>query len=147
MNKQLESTEFETQEIMQYAIIMINKMGYVKSNNKLGQSVNSSTKNRVCDLLNNFDFYQARLKHMNNVLITKDEIFSLSNQNLAEKVLQYFANKEINSDAPYVDTDKKLKELALNMYNEKDEIGMICYMYELYCRIKHIGKYEVKMIA
>lgn len=143
----MEDKEYETQEIMQYAITVINKMGYVKSNNRLGQSVSNSTKHRISDLLVDFDFYQSKLERVNKVVITKDEIYSSDNQELAEKILLYFSNREIKIDSPYVETDRKLKELALNMYNRKEDIGMICYMYELYCRIKRIGLYEEKSVA
>jgi hypothetical protein len=118
--------EVSTQEVMQYAIVLIDKLGFQST------KIYDSTKNKIVACIDNFEAFQSRIKAEHRVDIEMFDFYSNDVQDRAEEVLQYFCNVEPKKMGSQEETFKTIKEVSMNYYSTTKEFGTICYMYYMF---------------
>ena len=120
--------EYETQEVMQYAITLIKKIGFVPSKQE------NNTKTWLFKLVDDFDRAQTAIQRKYGVEIDLQEVYSEETVEEAENVLQYFSNIDTRRLTDTKDMFKIIKEVSLNYFSTAKEFGTICFMYHTYKR-------------
>lgn len=122
--------EYQTQEVMQYAIVLIDKLGFVPSKQE------DNTKTLLFRLLEDFDRTQEDLYRKYDIDIDTLNIYSDEVEEKADEVLQYFSNIDLSRLGNAREMFKNIKEVSLNYFSTAREFGTICFMYHTYSKRK-----------
>lgn len=132
--------EFHTQEVMQFAMVLIDKLGFTPSKQE------DSTKTLLFKLLEDFETTQEEIYRKYDIDIDTLDIYSEEVEEKADEVLQYFSNIDLTRLSNAKEMFKNIKEVSLNYFSTAREFGTICFMYHTYSKRMALLKKEQEVV-